>query len=82
MMPTHLDGMMTREQIVDYYLQKSGRELASFDYYYVFGLFRLAAIAQQIYKRFKEGKTSNKKFAQFGLFCTVLINECKAIINK
>ncbi|PCJ49216.1 MAG: phosphotransferase family protein [Gammaproteobacteria bacterium] len=77
MLPTHLKGMMTREQLVDYYLQVSGRTVNNFDYYYVFGLFRLAVIAQQIYKRFKEGKTHNKKFAQFGVFCSVLINECK-----
>ena len=77
MLPTHLKGMMTRDELVDYYLQKSGRQVASVNYYYVFGLFRLAVIAQQIYKRYKEGKTHNKKFAQFGVFCTVLINECK-----
>ncbi|MFT5451902.1 MAG: aminoglycoside phosphotransferase (APT) family kinase protein [Enterobacterales bacterium] len=77
MLPTHLQGMMTRDELVGYYLQKSGRQVDSFNYYYVFGLFRLAVIAQQIYKRYKEGKTHNKKFAQFGLFCTVLINECK-----
>lgn len=77
MLPTHLPGMMTRDEVVDYYLQKSGRKLDSFNYYYIFGLFRLAVIAQQIYKRYKEGKTSNKKFAVFGQFCSVLIAECK-----
>ncbi len=77
MMPTHLKGMMTREQVVDYYLQKSGKDIANFNYYYVFGMFRLAVIAQQIYKRYKEGKTTNKKFAILGKFCSILIMECK-----
>ena len=77
MQPTNLKGMMTRDQVVDYYLQQSGRTVANFNYYYVFGLFRLAVIAQQIYKRFKEGKTSNTKFANFGKVCTILLSECK-----
>jgi len=77
MMPTHLKGMMTREQVVDYYIQKSGKDIADFKYYYVFGMFRLAVIAQQIYKRYKEGKTSNKKFAILGKFCSILLMECK-----
>ncbi|MGV6852827.1 MAG: phosphotransferase family protein [bacterium] len=75
-LPTHLDGMLTREQIVDTYLQISGRNPASFDYYYVFGLFRLAVIVQQIYKRYKSGHTTNKKFASFGQICHVLIHQC------
>jgi len=81
MQPTHLKGMMTRDQVVDYYIQQSGRRVANFNYYYVFGLFRLAVIAQQIYKRYKEGKTTNKKFADFGQVCTILIMECKKYTN-
>jgi len=76
MMPTHLKGMMSREELVEYYLEKSGLKVDNFDYYYIFGLFRLAVIAQQIYKRFYEGKTTNKRFASFGSVCSVLINEC------
>ncbi len=32
-------------------------------FYYVFGLFKIAVIAQQIYKRFKEGHTKDPRFA-------------------
>lgn len=73
MMPTRDEGMMTREQLVDYYLSKSDLQIKSFDYYHCFGLFRLAVIAQQIYKRFKEGKTTNPRFAAFGQFVNILI---------
>ncbi len=76
-LPTNIDGMMTRDEIIDRYIQKSGRQIASFDYYYVFGMFRLAVIVQQIYKRYKEGTTTNRKFASFGQIASVLIAECK-----
>jgi len=82
MMPTHLDGMMSREELIAYYLEKSGFDVAQFDYYYIFGLFRLSVIAQQIYKRFYQGKTTNKKFANFGKVCSILIAECEQRIKK
>ena len=55
MMPTHIEGMMTRNEIVEYYCKKRNIQIDNFNYYYVFGLFRLAGIVQQIYKRYDLG---------------------------
>ncbi len=60
--PTFMDGAMTRREIVERYGEKSGRNMDKFDFYYCFGLFRLAVIAQQIYKRFHLGFTKDKRF--------------------
>ncbi len=62
-MPTNLEGTMTRQEIVDFYGEKTGRNTEQFDFYYCFGLFRLAVIAQQIYYRYFNGITDNKRFA-------------------
>jgi aminoglycoside phosphotransferase (APT) family kinase protein len=80
MMPTHLDGMMTRDEIVAYYANKRNMKIEDFNYYYVFGLFRLAVIVQQIYKRFDLGKTSNPAFAGFGQIANILINQATSKI--
>ena len=69
MMPTAHPGALTRKEIVDYYRQLSGRDMSGFDYYYCFGLFRLAVIAQQIYYRFYHGQTKNEVF---GLLITAV----------
>ncbi|MGM7374646.1 phosphotransferase, partial [Acinetobacter baumannii] len=50
--PTHLKGMFSRKEVVDYYLQKTGLEPQNWTFYEVFGVFRLAVIAQQIYYRY------------------------------
>jgi aminoglycoside phosphotransferase (APT) family kinase protein len=62
-MPTHIPGAMTRQEILDYYEKRTGRSTRQFDFYYCFGLFRLAVIAQQIYYRFFHKITNNKRFA-------------------
>jgi len=63
--PSHSPGMLTRRQFVDYYAERAGIEIDNFDFYYTYGLFRLAGIVQQIYYRFYHGQTQDKRFAQF-----------------
>jgi len=62
MMPTNVDGMLTRDGLINLYGELSGNSVDSFDYYYCFGLFRLAVIAQQIYYRYFHGQTKDKRF--------------------
>jgi aminoglycoside phosphotransferase (APT) family kinase protein len=64
-MPTDAEGALTRDELVDYYLELSGRAINSFDFYYCFGLFRLAVIAQQIYYRYYHGQTGDERFKAF-----------------
>jgi aminoglycoside phosphotransferase (APT) family kinase protein len=63
--PSHAPGMLTRREFVDYYAERSGIRIDNFDFYYTYGLFRLAGIVQQIYYRFYHGQTQDKRFAQF-----------------
>jgi hypothetical protein len=41
-------------------------------FYYVFGTFKIAVIAQQIYFRFAKGFTQDKRFATFNRFVNAL----------
>jgi aminoglycoside phosphotransferase (APT) family kinase protein len=82
MLPTNLPGMMTRRELVDDYARKSGLTIRDFHFYYVFGLFRLAVIAQQIYYRYAKGQTTNKKFAQFGMFVALLCYRAEQVIGS
>lgn len=77
MMPTNIDGMMTRAEIIEYYGKQRNINMDDFSYYYVFGLFRLAVIVQQIYKRYVQGKTTNPAFKQFGELAKVLITQAQ-----
>ena len=80
--PTNAPGMLTRDEVVRYYSEQTGISVDNFDFYTVFGLFRLAGIAQQIYKRFKEGNARNPAFATFGPFVSYLEQRCLGIIAQ
>ncbi|NNL41377.1 MAG: phosphotransferase family protein, partial [Desulfobacterales bacterium] len=61
-LPTHVEGAMTRMEVVAYYEKLSGKTIENMNFYYCFGLFRLAGIAQQIYYRFYHGQTKDERF--------------------
>ncbi|NOY69648.1 MAG: phosphotransferase family protein [Deltaproteobacteria bacterium] len=77
---TNAPGMMTRQELIDLYSEKTGRSIDSFAFYYCFGLFRLAVIAQQIYYRYFHGQTKDKRFAQLGFAVAILESAAKRVI--
>lgn len=64
--PTMLRGALTREEIVSRYEERSGRQVTDPLYYYVFGIFKVAVILQQIYFRYRQGLTRDPRFQSLG----------------
>ena len=64
--PRILMEHVSREELVEMYAEESGRDALNIVYYYVFGTFKVAVIAQQIYYRFVKGFTKDERFAGFG----------------
>ncbi len=73
--PTVFEGNPSRTEIAHLYATQSGRTLDHLVFYYAFGLFKIAVIAQQIYYRYAKGLTSDPKFSQLNkaaaLCCTL-----------
>lgn len=70
--PPRLMQTVSRQELTEIYAEKSGRDLSNVLYYYVFGLFKIAVIAQQIYARFAKGFTKDERFTQFNLHVKTL----------
>lgn len=62
---TTLPGNLTRSQLAERYAEKTGQDIPDLLFYYVYALFKLAVIAQQIYARFKAGDSQDERFARF-----------------
>ncbi|HVK75119.1 MAG TPA: phosphotransferase family protein [Kofleriaceae bacterium] len=78
--PTHLPGMLTRAEVAARYAAASGRDVGEVVFYYAFGLFKTAVVAQQIYYRWKQGLTKDPRFGQFILAVRVLAEQAQAAI--
>lgn len=65
-MPTTVPGFMTRIEAMDRYGQRTGRDLSGFDWYLVFGTWKVAVVLQQIYIRWLRGQTRDERFAGMG----------------
>ena len=80
--PTNAEGMLTRKEVVAYYCGKMGFEPKQFTFYEVYGLFRLAVIAQQIYYRYYHKQTNNKEFKNWWILVHYLNWRCRKAIKQ
>jgi aminoglycoside phosphotransferase (APT) family kinase protein len=79
---TSTAGFMTREEFMDRYAERSGRDLSEMHWYMVFGYFKLAVILQQIYARWKKGQTGDARFANFNQRVRILILHALELAEK
>jgi aminoglycoside phosphotransferase (APT) family kinase protein len=61
--PTIQPGSFTRAEIVQYYARQTGCDTSQIAFYLTFARFKLAVIVQQIYYRYHQGLTTDKRFA-------------------
>jgi len=80
--PTRLPGSYTRRQLVDRYAERSGRAVHDLDFYYCFGLFKIAVVVQQIYYRFRQGLTRDPRFAVLGRAVNVLARQAALYLGR
>lgn len=80
--PSTAPGMMTRQEIAAYYAAKTGADISNIGFYYIYGIFRLAVIVQQIYYRYHCGQTDNPRFKNFHQMTNALGNLARAKIKS
>lgn len=80
--PSQAPGMWTRAEIVERYCARMGYSVTpeQWLFYEVFGLYRLAVIAQQIWYRYFHGQTTNEQYAVFGPAVGYLETRCRRLI--
>lgn len=59
---TAMPGNLCRQEVVERYAERRGIGVPDALFYYAYGLFKVAVIAQQIYARYKAGHTRDERF--------------------
>jgi aminoglycoside phosphotransferase (APT) family kinase protein len=79
---TMLPGNLGRRELTQRYAAKSGRDVSNILFYYVYALFKIAVIVQQIYARFKAGYTQDQRFAMMIYIVEILGKAAVLAIDK
>lgn len=75
-------GWYTRDQFVQRYAQRTGRDMTHLGYHEVLGIFKLAVILQQIYYRFHRGQTNDERFRNFDARVRSLVERAAEMVNR
>lgn len=78
---TDRPGWFTRDEILERYAARSGRDVSAIRFYEAFALFKLAVVIQQIFYRFTRGETDDARFAGFGERVTYLARQAAALMR-
>lgn len=79
---TPAEGTPTRAEVVARYEAASGRTVEHPVFYYVYGLFKIAVVAQQIYVRFHTGKTDDPRFGAMIMGVHMLMAHATQVIDR
>jgi aminoglycoside phosphotransferase (APT) family kinase protein len=79
---TTLPGNLTRQQLLERYAEKSGCDVSHALFYYVYALFKIAVIVQQIYYRYQQGHTQDQRFATLIMVVNVLAQQATCALDK
>jgi aminoglycoside phosphotransferase (APT) family kinase protein len=66
-------GFLTRDEIIDRYAKKSGRDVSALDFYEVLASYKLAIILEGIHARYLMGKTLGEGFEYIGTMVEAMV---------
>ena len=79
---TNGPGWLTRQEIIDRYEMKTGRDVSRIIFYETFARFKVAVVIQQIYFRYVRGQTHDERFRNLDRLVTELITEALTLAQR
>jgi aminoglycoside phosphotransferase (APT) family kinase protein len=79
---TNGPGWLTRAEMIERYETKTGRDLSRIAFYETFARFKVAVVIQQIYFRFVQGQTHDKRFRNFDQLVRELAHEALDLAQR
>lgn len=79
---TNGPGWMTREEIIERYESRTGRDLSRIGFYETFARFKVAVVIQQIYFRYVQGQTRDERFRNLDALVRELSREALELAEQ
>ncbi len=74
-----LEGLPSREELVERYAQRTGRDLSALDWYRVFSPWKLGIVLEGSYAKHLRGESKNPTHAFFGSLTETLLERAEAL---
>ncbi|HZP46684.1 MAG TPA: phosphotransferase family protein [Candidatus Binataceae bacterium] len=75
-------GFLKRDDLVELYARRTGRDVTWAPYYRAWALWKTATVVQQIYVRFVRGQTHDPRFGSMGVQPPVLARTAAEIVRR
>ena len=75
-------GWLRREEIIERYQTRTGRDLSRIVFYETFARFKVAVVIQQIYFRFARGQTRDERFRHLDVLVNALVREALELAQR
>lgn len=78
--PTAWPGSLSRRELAARYAERRGQAAPGLAYFYLFGLLKVAAIAEQIHARYRRGLTRDPRFAHLDGLIGLLARQAERVL--
>lgn len=78
---TNGPGWLTREEIIERYRSKTGRDLSGIVFYETFARFKVAVVIQQIFYRYVRGQTRDERFRNLDTLVKELLRDALNLVE-
>ncbi|SFD43492.1 Predicted kinase, aminoglycoside phosphotransferase (APT) family [Lentibacillus persicus] len=76
------DGFISRNEFIERYARKTNNDIQNMDFYIALNYFKLGVALQQIYYRWKIGKSRDERFAEFHRRAKRLIKQAYKVVDR
>lgn len=80
-MPTAQPGFPTRDELLQIYARRTGRDLSGFGFYRVLCMLKLTVVFMQLHARYLRGEAVHEKYKTFGTLALGLLDFTEAIAS-
>jgi aminoglycoside phosphotransferase (APT) family kinase protein len=80
--PTLRPGFLTRDELIQRYAKRTGRDLSDVGFYWAWAHWKTATVVEQIYVRYVRRQTTDPRFALMGSFAPALAQAAALVAGR
>ncbi len=80
--PTVLPGFFTRDEVVQRYAERSGRDVSHIAFYHAYSLWRTATVVAQLFMLYRSGQSRDERLKHYDQRMLIFANEALNVVQR